>query len=74
VIGNVSVSGWRAVVTGAVATLVVGTGLAAAAAPARVGSGAVNTRVSVDRSGQQANDGSVEPAISADGRFVTFTS
>ena len=61
-------------VAGAVATLVVGTGLAAAAIPAGVGSGAVNTGVPVDAGGQQANSDSFEPAISGDGRFVAFTS
>jgi Tol biopolymer transport system component len=75
VVGSVSISGWRAVVAGAAATLVVGTGLAAAATPARVGSGAVTSRVPVDRSGQQANGSSYgQPAISADGRFVVFES
>ena len=73
-VGSVSVSGWQAVVTGAVATLMVGTGLAAAATPARVGSGAVSTRVQGGRGGQQANGDSWEPAISAGGRFVAFTS
>jgi Tol biopolymer transport system component len=63
VVGRVLISGWRALVAGAVATLVVGTGLAAAASPAGVGSGR-----------QQANGVSLEPAISADGRFVAFTS
>jgi Tol biopolymer transport system component len=74
VVGSISISGWRAVVAGAVATLVVGTGLAAAATPAVVGSGAVTTGVPVDRSGQQPNGHSYEPAISADGRFVAFAS
>jgi hypothetical protein len=74
VVGRVSIRGWRAVVAGVVVTLVVGTGLAAAATPAGVGSGAVTTRVPVDRSGQQANDTSFFPAISADGRFVAFES
>jgi Tol biopolymer transport system component len=74
VVGRISIRGWRAVAAGAVATLVVGTGLAAAATPVGVGLGAVSTRVPVDRSGQQANGESLEPAISADGRFVTFTS
>jgi Tol biopolymer transport system component len=32
------------------------------------------TRVSVDSSGAQANDGSYTPSISADGRFVAFAS
>jgi Tol biopolymer transport system component len=32
------------------------------------------TRVSVDSSGQQANDGSSRPSISADGRYVAFNS
>jgi Tol biopolymer transport system component len=32
------------------------------------------SRVSVDSTGAQANDGSVSDAISADGRYVTFTS
>jgi Tol biopolymer transport system component len=73
-VGGVSISGWRAVAAGAIATLVVGTGLAAAATPAAVGSGAVTTRVPVDRSGQQANDFSCCPAMSADGRFVAFAS
>jgi Tol biopolymer transport system component len=63
VVGKISISGWRAVVAGAVATLVVGMGLAAATTPAAVGSGR-----------QQANGDSVEPAISADGRFVAFRS
>jgi hypothetical protein len=62
------------VVTGAIATLVVGTGMAAAATPAGVGSGTVITRVPVDAAGQQANGGSYDAAISADGRFVAFTS
>jgi Tol biopolymer transport system component len=74
VVGRVSISGWRAVVAGAVATLVVGTGLAAAATTAGVGSGAVTTEVSVDAAGQQANGGSSFPAISAGGRFVAFES
>jgi Tol biopolymer transport system component len=75
VVGRVSIRGWRAVVTGVVATLVVGTGLAAAATPAGVGSGVVSTAgVPVDRSGQQANGRSVDPAISAGGRFVAFAS
>jgi Tol biopolymer transport system component len=52
---------------------VVGTGLAAAA-PARVGSGAVTTQVPVNRSGQQANGESRAPAISPGGRFVAFAS
>src|SRR4029453_11185706 len=69
VVGKISISGRRAVVAGAVAMLVVGTGLAAAATPAAVGSGEVPTRVPVDRSGQQANGNSFQPAISADGRF-----
>ena len=34
----------------------------------------VSTRVSVDSAGVQGNDGSRPPAISADGRFVAFTS
>jgi Tol biopolymer transport system component len=74
VVGRVSISGWRAVAAGAVATLVVGTGLAAAATPAGVGSGEVTIRVPVGRGGQQANGDSLMPAISADGRFVAFTS
>jgi Tol biopolymer transport system component len=74
VVGSISISGWRAVVAGAVATLVVGTGLAAAATPAVVGSGAVTTGVPVDRSVQQANGFSRDAAISADGRFVVFSS
>jgi Tol biopolymer transport system component len=74
VAGSVSISGWRAVATGAVVTLVVGTGLAAAATPAGVGSSAVITPVPVDRSGHQANRSSSWPAISAHGRFVAFTS
>jgi Tol biopolymer transport system component len=74
VVGGVSISGWRAVVVGAVATLVVGTGVAAAATPAAVGSGAVTARVPVGPGGQQANGRSLEPAISADGRFVAFRS
>ena len=69
-VGGVSISGWRAVVAAAVATLVVGTGLAAAATPAGVGLGAVR----VGPGGQQANGRSFEPAISADGRFVAFQS
>ena len=73
-VGGVSIGGWRAVVAGAVVTLVVGTGLAAAATPAGVGSGEVTTRVPVGPGRQQANSGSRGPAISADGRFVTFTS
>ena len=32
------------------------------------------TRVSVDSAGNQANDWSVDPSISADGRFVAFSS
>ena len=32
------------------------------------------TRVSVDSAGNQANDSSVNPSISADGRFVAFES
>jgi Tol biopolymer transport system component len=62
------------VVTGVVATLVVGTGLAAAATPVGVGSGEITTRVPVDRSGQQANGLSCCPSMSADGRFVAFVS
>ena len=73
-VGRVSISGRRTVVTGVVAMLVIGTGLAAAATPAAVGSGAVTTRVSVDRSGLQANGRSFSPAISAGGRFVAFAS
>jgi Tol biopolymer transport system component len=74
-VGGVSIRGWRAVVAAAVATLVVGTGVAAAATPAAVGSDAVATaRVPVDRSGQQANGRSLESAISADGRVVAFRS
>jgi Tol biopolymer transport system component len=73
-VGRVSIRACRAVVAGAVVTLVVGTGLAAAATPAGVGSGAITTRVPVDRSGQQANGNSLLPAISADGRFVAFPS
>jgi Tol biopolymer transport system component len=74
VVGGLSISGWRAVAAGAVATLVVGTGLAAAAIPARVGGGAVTSLAPVDRSGHQANGNSLWPAISADGRFVAFVS
>jgi hypothetical protein len=74
VVGSVSINGWRAVVAGVVATVVVGTGLAAAGAQAGVGSGAVSTRVAVDRSGHQANGTSFSPAISAHGRFVAFGS
>jgi hypothetical protein len=74
VVVGVSISGWRAIAAGAVATLVVGTGLAAAATPAGAGSGAVSTRESVGRGGQQSNGESFEPAISADGRFVAFRS
>jgi hypothetical protein len=74
VVGSVSINGWRAVVAGVVATVVVGTGLAAAGAQAGVGSGAVSTRVAVDRSGHQANGTSFSPAISAHGRFVAFDS
>jgi hypothetical protein len=74
VVGRVSISGWRTVVTGVVAMLVVGTGLAAAATPVGVGSGEITTRVPVDRGGQQANGHSVDPAISAHGRFVAFQS
>jgi Tol biopolymer transport system component len=73
-VGSVSVSGWWAVVAGAVATLVVGTGLAAAANPAGFGSGAVTTRVQGGPGRQQANGNSFQPAISADGRFVAFAS
>ena len=32
------------------------------------------TRVSVDSSGTQGNNGSAEPSLSADGRYVAFTS
>jgi serralysin len=32
------------------------------------------TRVSVDSAGNQAHDWSVDPSISADGRFVAFSS
>jgi Tol biopolymer transport system component len=72
---GVSIGGWRAVVAGSVVTVVVGTGLAAAATPAGVGSGEVSTAgVLVDRSGHQANSFSTEPAISAGGRFVAFSS
>jgi Tol biopolymer transport system component len=74
VVGRVSISGWPAVAAGAVAMLVVGTGLAAAATRAGVGLGAVTTRVPVDRSGQQANGESQDEVISAGGRFVAFTS
>jgi hypothetical protein len=74
VVGGVLISAWRAVVAGSVATLVVGTGLAAAATPAAVGSGAVSTRLSVHPGAQEANDTSFDPAISADGRFVVFAS
>jgi Tol biopolymer transport system component len=74
VVGSISISGWRAVVAGAVATLVVGTGLAAAANPAGFGSGAVTTRVQGGPGRQQANGNSFQPAISADGRFVAFAS
>jgi Tol biopolymer transport system component len=75
VVGRVSIRGRRAVVTGVVVTVVVGTGLAAAATPVGVGSGAVSTAgVPVGRSGQQANGLSFSPAISADGRFVAFQS
>jgi Tol biopolymer transport system component len=73
VVGSVSISGWRAIVA-AVATMVVGTGLAAAATPAGVGSSAVTSRVPADRNGQQANGFSCCAAISADGRFVVFES
>ena len=73
VVGGGSISGWRAVAAGAVATLVVGTGLAATATPAGVGSGAV-TRAPVGPGGQRANGRSDDPAISADGRFVAFAS
>jgi Tol biopolymer transport system component len=34
----------------------------------------VTRRISVGPGGQQANDGSVAPAISADGRYVAFRS
>jgi hypothetical protein len=34
----------------------------------------VTRRVSVGPAGQQANDGSADPAISAHGRFVAFVS
>ena len=74
VVGGVSISGWQAVVAGAVAALVVGSALAAAASPAGVRSGTVTTRVSVDAAGQQANGGSSCPAVSTDGRFVAFAS
>jgi Tol biopolymer transport system component len=74
VVGGVSISGWRAVVAGAVVTVVVGTGLAAAATPAGVGLGAVAHRVPGDRSGQRGNAQSSQSAISADGRFVAFWS
>jgi hypothetical protein len=74
VVGSVSISGWRAVVAAAVVTLVVGTGLAAAATPAVVRSGAVTTRVPLGPGRQQANGTSFRPAISANGRFVAFTS
>jgi Tol biopolymer transport system component len=73
-VGGVSMAGWRAVVAGAVVTLVVGTGVAAAATPAGVGSGAVSTRVRVGPDGRQANGRSFQPAISANGRFVAFAS
>jgi hypothetical protein len=73
-VGGVSISGWRAVVAGAVVTVVVGTGVAAAATPAVVGSSAVTARVPVGPGRQQANGENFEPAISADGRFVAFTS
>jgi Tol biopolymer transport system component len=56
------------------ATLVVGTGLAAAATPAAVGSGAVTTRMPVGPAGLQANGNSFQPKISADGRYVAFAS
>jgi Tol biopolymer transport system component len=74
VVGGVSIGGWRAVVARAVVTLVVGTGLAAAATPAVVRSGAVTTRVPLGPGRQQANGTSFRPAISANGRFVAFTS
>jgi Tol biopolymer transport system component len=74
VVGSVSIRGWRAVVAGTVATLVVGTGLAAAATPDGVESDAVATRVAVGPRLQQANGPSLQPAISADGRFVAFAS
>ena len=73
-VGSISISGWRAVVAGAVAMLVVGTGLAAAATPAGVGVGEVSTRGPVGPGRQQANNNSFQPAISADGPFVAFAS
>jgi Tol biopolymer transport system component len=73
-VGGVSISGWPAVVAAAVATLVVGTGLAAAATPAGAGSGAVTARVQVGPGRQQANGESNDSAISAHGRFVAFVS
>jgi len=45
--------------------------LPAAAAPARAGS---TERVSVSSTGEQANADSFNPALSADGRFVAFSS
>jgi Tol biopolymer transport system component len=73
VVGRISISGWRVVMAGAVATLALGSALAAAA-PAEVGSGAVTTHMTVGLSGRQANGQSEWPAISAGGRFVAFQS
>ncbi|MEV0329933.1 hypothetical protein AB0H63_26280 [Micromonospora echinospora] len=45
-----------------------------AAAPPATANGATTTRVSVSTTGDQNNDRSDDPAISADGRYVTFDS
>ncbi|BCL12791.1 TolB family protein [Micromonospora sagamiensis] len=45
-----------------------------AAAPPAVAKWATTTRVSVSTTGDQSNDRSDDPAISADGRYVTFDS
>ncbi|SCF21217.1 WD40-like Beta Propeller Repeat [Micromonospora echinospora] len=45
-----------------------------AAAPPATANGATTTRVSVSTTGDQSNDRSDDPAISADGRYVTFDS
>src|SRR5437762_2453407 len=58
---------------GSVGLLSAGTALLAAALAAPV-TGQATERVSVDSAGAQGNNGSGEPSISADGRYVAFVS
>ncbi|MFI6822461.1 TolB family protein [Micromonospora sp. NPDC050187] len=55
-------------------TMTVAAAVVIAVAPPAAANGTTTTRISVSSAGNQSNDRSDDPAISADGRYVTFDS